>query len=154
MAVLGIIHGSAALASSSSFISVDRNSGGICSAPSFATSTRSPTKRSLKQNRSYLETGSLCYDDAVVAYMHRLEEHRKRCEADGRYAEAQAATVRLADLRTTQVERLRLDLVANQGKEVETVQQARASLLMSCQCWDHVTDLSTASLQTSSNHIT
>lgn len=35
-----------------------------------------------------LESGTLAYDDTVVKYMSKLDEHRKKCEADGRYSEA------------------------------------------------------------------
>ena len=45
------------------------------------------------------------YDEAVLSYMRKLEEHRRKCEVDKRYAEAQAAAVRLADLKTAQVRR-------------------------------------------------
>eukprot|EP00198_Chlamydomonas_reinhardtii_P007796 XP_001697133.1 predicted protein [Chlamydomonas reinhardtii] len=67
-------------------------------------------------------TGSLHVDEAVVAYMAKLEEHRRRCEAEGRYQEAKVATKRLADLRTAQVEKLRQELAANQTRELEEVQ--------------------------------
>lgn len=47
--------------------------------------------------------GSLAYDEAVLSYLQKLDEHRRKCESDGRYAEARAAALRLADLRTAQV---------------------------------------------------
>lgn len=53
--------------------------------------------------------------------LQKLEEHRKKCEVDGRYAEARAAAKRLAELRTAQVSRLRQELLANQSKELAEV---------------------------------
>ncbi|KXZ51942.1 hypothetical protein GPECTOR_11g67 [Gonium pectorale] len=94
-------------------------------APSVAESGGSaarPLRRLLTKNRSYLETGSLHVDEAVVAYMSRLEEHRRRCEGEGRYQEAKVAARRLADLRTAQVEKLRQDLYGSQARELEEVQ--------------------------------
>lgn len=84
---------------------------------------RAPLKKVLTKNRYYLETGTLAYDDAVVAYIQKLDEHRRKCEVDGRYAEARAAAKRLADLKTAQVERLRQELVNNQNKEMDEVQR-------------------------------
>lgn len=65
--------------------------------------------------------GNLSYDDAVLSYLARLDDHRKKCELEGRYEEARAASNRLADLKTAQVERLRQELVANQSRELEDV---------------------------------
>jgi hypothetical protein len=62
--------------------------------------------------------GTLAYDEAVVQYMQKLEDHRRKCEVEGRYAEAKAAARRLAELRTAQVARLRQELVDNQAKEL------------------------------------
>ncbi|GFR42594.1 hypothetical protein Agub_g3524 [Astrephomene gubernaculifera] len=81
-----------------------------------------PFRRILTKNRSYLETGSLHVDEAVLQYMSKLEEHRRRCEAEGRYQEAKVAAKRLADLRTAQVDRLRQELASNQVRELEEVQ--------------------------------
>ena len=64
---------------------------------------RAPLKKVLTKSNSYMQTGSLEYDVAVVSYMQKLDEHRKRCEAEGRYQEARAALTRLADLKTAQV---------------------------------------------------
>ncbi|KAG2437819.1 hypothetical protein HXX76_005439 [Chlamydomonas incerta] len=99
--------------------------GGSFAALEREASTSSPAKpfrRLITKNRAYLETGSLHVDEAVVAYMAKLEEHRRRCEAEGRYQEAKVATKRLADLRTAQVEKLRQELAANQTRELEEVQ--------------------------------
>lgn len=49
------------------------------------------------------QTGAMQLDEAVVQYMTKLEEHRRKCEVEGRYQEAKLASRRLADLRTAQV---------------------------------------------------
>lgn len=75
----------------------------LSSLPSASGLSKAPFKKILSKNRDYLGTGHLVYDEAVVAYMRKLEEHRRKCEADKRYAEAKAAAERLADLKTAQV---------------------------------------------------
>ncbi|GLI59263.1 hypothetical protein VaNZ11_001110 [Volvox africanus] len=80
-----------------------------------------PFRRILTKNRSYLETGALHLDEAVVQYMAKLEEHRRKCEVEGRYQEAKLASRRLADLRTAQVDSLRQELASNQSRELEEV---------------------------------
>ncbi|GIL94680.1 hypothetical protein Vretimale_910 [Volvox reticuliferus] len=80
-----------------------------------------PFRRILTKNRSYLETGALHLDEAVVQYMAKLEEHRRKCEVEGRYQEAKLASRRLADLRTAQVDSLRQELASNQARELEEV---------------------------------
>lgn len=82
--------------------------------------------RSLSRQRStggYNATSQLgATDDAVSAYMAALDEHRKKCELTGRYAEAGAAAARIAALKTAQAERLRAELVALQQGELERLQ--------------------------------
>lgn len=41
---------------------------------------KAPLKKVLTKNRYYLETGVIAYDDAVLQYMQKLEDHRKKCE--------------------------------------------------------------------------
>mmetsp|Transcript_11125 Transcript_11125/g.19420 ORF Transcript_11125/g.19420 Transcript_11125/m.19420 type:complete len:389 (-) Transcript_11125:875-2041(-) len=77
--------------------------------------------KSLSKNRSYIITGHLANDETVISYLAKLEEHRRKCEAEGRYQEAQAASIRLQDLKTAQVAKLRQDLIVNQSKELEEV---------------------------------
>lgn len=64
---------------------------------------KAPFKKILSKNRDYLGTGHLVTDEAVLMYIRKLEEHRKRCESENRYLEAKAAASRLADLKTAQV---------------------------------------------------
>ncbi|GFH25878.1 predicted protein [Haematococcus lacustris] len=151
---------------------------------------RTPLKKALGKYRSYLETGSLAFDEAVAAYMvaagglgagrtgaslaacplrpglgpstgwqreaweqwgtpcalslesqpsdlslgppagaaacactvqAKLDEHRRKCESEGRYAEARAASQRLVELKTAQVSKLRSELLESQAKELAGV---------------------------------
>mmetsp|Transcript_15962 Transcript_15962/g.28660 ORF Transcript_15962/g.28660 Transcript_15962/m.28660 type:complete len:369 (-) Transcript_15962:795-1901(-) len=85
---------------------------------------RTPLKKVLTKNRYYLETGNLAFDPAVVQYLNKLEEHKKKCEVEGRYQEAKVVAKRLADLKAAQVEKTRTDLVASQIRELQDVQRA------------------------------
>ncbi|WIA37309.1 hypothetical protein OEZ86_014245 [Tetradesmus obliquus] len=55
--------------------------------------------------------------------MQRLEEHRKRCELSGRYAEAAAAAKRMQDLKAAQAERLQGQLAVQQHSEICQLQE-------------------------------
>ena len=84
----------------------------------------SARQSSMKQIlNAVLESGTLAYDDTVVKYMSKLDEHKKKCEADGRYSEAKAAANRLADLRTAQVARMRQEILSVQTRELSEVQR-------------------------------
>ena len=93
--------------------------------PTASTSTtgvaRAPLKKVLTRSRDYMSSGALTVDEAVLAYITKLDDHRKKCEAEGRYTEAKASASRLADLKTAQVERLRKGLVVNQMHELGDV---------------------------------
>ena len=47
-------------------------------------------------------------------YMTVLCVHRKRCERDGKYLEARAASVRLAELKTQEAQRMRQAIMERQ----------------------------------------
>eukprot|EP00877_Chromochloris_zofingiensis_P002483 jgi/Chrzof1/12235/Cz06g26160.t1 len=71
-----------------------------------------------------MATGPAPTDGTVlVAYIQRLDEHRKLCELNGRYAEAKAAVKRIQDLRRAQAERLRAELLTTQHSELAHLQQ-------------------------------
>lgn len=94
--------------------------------PSPTSDTRGNSSRqsAMKQIlNAVLESGTLAYDDTVVKYMAKLDEHRKKCEAEGRYTEAKAAAGRLADLRTAQVARMRQEILSVQTRELSEVQR-------------------------------
>lgn len=68
---------------------------GSTHSPNAASSAASSSfKRFLSQTRPYLETGFVTGDDAVLMYMLKLQEHKKKCEAAGKYDEALAANKR------------------------------------------------------------
>ncbi len=68
-----------ALVSSLEPPSPSAENGGITSSPSSSSVvSKSPLKKVLSKNRPYLGTGHLVMDDSVVAYMQKLEEHRKK----------------------------------------------------------------------------
>lgn len=46
--------------------------------------------------------------------MRRLDDHRKKCEREGRYLEAEAAAVRLAELKTNEASRVRQSIMQRQ----------------------------------------
>ncbi|KAF6250675.1 hypothetical protein COO60DRAFT_760242 [Scenedesmus sp. NREL 46B-D3] len=62
-------------------------------------------------------------EDAMLAYMQRLHEHRKRCELSGRYGEAAAAAQRMQDLQAAQAGRLRGQLAGQQRSEICQLQE-------------------------------
>jgi hypothetical protein len=85
--------------------------------------SKAPLKKVLSKNRPYLGTGHLVYDEMVLDYISKLEEHRKKCEVERRYPEAKAAARRLADLKTAQVEKMRQELVVVQTRELSEIQR-------------------------------
>ncbi|KAA6424562.1 MAG: hypothetical protein FRX49_05772 [Trebouxia sp. A1-2] len=72
--------------------------------------------RALSQRRAYMDSGWLAQDQAVIAYMKKLELHKKRCERDGKYLEARAASVRLAELKTQEAQRMRQAIMERQAR--------------------------------------
>jgi hypothetical protein len=55
--------------------------------------------RRVGYRKSFFENGRLTEDEAVLGFVRALEEHRRKCERDGKYAEARVATKRLHDLK-------------------------------------------------------
>uniref|UniRef100_A0A7S0R1E2 Uncharacterized protein n=1 Tax=Pyramimonas obovata TaxID=1411642 RepID=A0A7S0R1E2_9CHLO len=49
--------------------------------------------------RTYLESGNITEDEAVLSFMRALEDHKKKCEKEGKYMEARTAAKRLHDLK-------------------------------------------------------
>jgi hypothetical protein len=45
--------------------------------------------------RNYLEHGHITDDEAVLSFMRALEDHKKKCEREGKYMEARTAAKRL-----------------------------------------------------------
>lgn len=84
----------------------------------------SASKKFLTQRRAYMESGCLGREAAIVSYIGKLEEHRKKCEREGRYPEAQAAAARLHELRSAEAERRRLDMLQRHQAELREVEHA------------------------------
>ncbi|KAK9811262.1 hypothetical protein WJX72_000776 [[Myrmecia] bisecta] len=85
------------------------------------------TDKALSQRRSYSCSGWLAQDEAVLAYMKKLEEHRKRCERDGKYLEAKATCQRLADLKMQEAMRMRQAILDRQAHEITIAEAAFAA---------------------------
>ncbi|CAG9464885.1 unnamed protein product [Pedinophyceae sp. YPF-701] len=82
------------------------------------------TQRSAAARRSYLETGVLTADPAVLQFMRTLREHQSRCEDEGKYAEAKAARARLLQLRQQEVERLTAEMAKRHEDEQREAEEA------------------------------
>ncbi|KAJ9530727.1 hypothetical protein QJQ45_014879 [Haematococcus lacustris] len=162
LAIIGLMQSSLQRSTSSNTLA--GMDGGSSSSMLGGGPSRTPLKKALGKYRSYLETGSLAFDEAVAAYMVRLaaaahlgakwgaqalhqvdllqlallqlgctggvltpqhqaklDEHRRKCESEGRYAEARAASQRLVELKTAQVSKLRSELLESQAKELAGV---------------------------------
>mmetsp|Transcript_12164 Transcript_12164/g.29409 ORF Transcript_12164/g.29409 Transcript_12164/m.29409 type:complete len:414 (+) Transcript_12164:320-1561(+) len=73
---------------------------GLFDADKSAVSPHSLTKsRRVGYRKSFLENGRLTEDEAVLGFLRALEEHRRKCEKEGKYMEARVATKRLHDLK-------------------------------------------------------
>eukprot|EP00775_Hariotina_reticulata_P013422 gene13422-13550_t len=69
-----------------------------------------------------MDSGRSHQQHAVLAYVQQLEEHRKRCELTGQYAEAGAAAVRISELKAARASELRAQLLAAQQAELQILQ--------------------------------
>lgn len=86
-------------------------------------SVSSRMRKFLSQRKDYLQTGYVAYDETVLSYIRKLDEHRRKCEATGKYQEAKATMARLAELKTAQAEQMRLGLVQNQAGELQEIER-------------------------------
>ena len=55
--------------------------------------------RRVGYRKAFAEFGRLTEDEAVLGFVRALEEHRRKCEKEGKYTEARVATKRLHDLK-------------------------------------------------------
>jgi hypothetical protein len=60
---------------------------------------------------------------SLIAYLQQLDEHKKKCELSGRYAEAAAAAARTQELRAAEAQRLRGLLGSTQQQELACLQR-------------------------------
>ncbi|XRA97669.1 hypothetical protein NFJ02_04g113660 [Pycnococcus provasolii] len=63
-------------------------------------------------------------DAAVAEYMQTLVEHKKKCEAEGKYFEAQSTSKRIMELRLEEDRKLQREIADRQGQEVTDAQSA------------------------------
>eukprot|EP00879_Flechtneria_rotunda_P033211 GHRR01036758.1.p1 GENE.GHRR01036758.1~~GHRR01036758.1.p1 ORF type:complete len:213 (+),score=59.93 GHRR01036758.1:415-1053(+) len=92
-----------------------------------------PHNSSQEQPCSCMEPGRLSNHDPVLLYMQQLDEHKKRCELTGRYAEAAAAAARIQDLKSAQGQRMHGELVSMQHRELSHLQQTYQQVSMARQ---------------------
>ena len=69
---------------------------GLLSTPELAGSSN---KYTITARRTYLETGHVATDDAILNFIQALEEHKRMCESEGKYMEARAAAKRIATVK-------------------------------------------------------
>jgi len=86
----------------------------------------SPKQKQVGTRRNYLENGNLTEDEAVLSFMRALEEHKKKCEKDGKYKEARTAAKRLADLKMHEEQKHKRDMLARHEQEQADAQRAFA----------------------------
>jgi len=83
------------------------------------------SSRTLGSNRrSYLDTGVLTADDAVLEFMRSLEQQRVRAEEEGRYKEAKECVRKLRELKTKEVERLQAEIQERHEEEWAEAERA------------------------------
>jgi len=66
---------------------------------------------------SYLESGNITEDEAVLGFLRALEEHRKKCEKEGKYMEARVAAKRLNDLKVHEEQKRKQEVKARHLSE-------------------------------------
>jgi Fe2+ transport system protein B len=94
---------------------------GLLSTPNIAESSN---KYTITARRTYLETGRLATDDAVLNFLDALNAHKRQCEAEGKYMEARAAAKRISKLKMQEALRLRKEMLARQREEVQEADDA------------------------------
>ena len=63
----------------------------------------------------------------VLSYMKKLELHRKKCEREGKYLEARAASLRLAELKAKEAQRMRAAILQRQVGKAGCVDATQGS---------------------------
>ena len=86
----------------------------------------SPKQKQVGTRRNYLENGNLTEDEAVLSFMRALEEHKKKCEKEGKYKEARTAAKRLADLKMHEEQKHKSDMRGRHEQEEADAQRAFA----------------------------
>lgn len=92
---------------------------GVIRGLSEAVTTISPGAKGRRRGGkpSYLENGNITEDEAVLGFLRALEEHRKKCEKEGKYMEARVAAKRLNDLKVHEEQKRKQEVRARHLSE-------------------------------------
>lgn len=82
--------------------------------------------RRVGYRKQFLENGRLTEDEAVLGFVRALEEHRRKCEKEGKYMEARVATKRLHDLKVHEEQKRKEEVRQRHLKERLEAEQAFA----------------------------
>ncbi|UPR03690.1 hypothetical protein HOP50_13g70200 [Chloropicon primus] len=82
------------------------------------------TSKKAHSRRSYLENGHITEDEAVLSFIRALEEHKKKCENEQKYLEAQQTSKRLTQLKYQEEEKRLKQIGERQGREKEEAEKA------------------------------
>lgn len=80
--------------------------------------------RAAQRAKRLKETGALVADENVLTYLRSLEAHKRTCEREGRYREAQAAARRLTEIRLQEEGRLMQEVRERHKAEEASANQA------------------------------
>ena len=83
--------------------------------------SESPLKHSDSQMQQEQEQPN---EENIQDFIAVLDEHRKQCEAEGKYVEAEMAKNRIEELKIQDFTRRREQLIYEQAREREEVEQA------------------------------
>ena len=82
------------------------------------------TSKKAHSRRSYLENGHITEDEAVLSFIRALEEHKKKCENEQKYLEAQQTSKRLTQLKYQEEEKRLRQIGERQSREREEAEKA------------------------------
>ena len=82
------------------------------------------TSKKAMHRRSYLENGHITEDEAVLSFIRVLEEHKKKCEHEQKYMEAQQTAKRLTELKYQEEEKRLKQISDRQLRERQEAEKA------------------------------
>ncbi|KAK3232610.1 hypothetical protein CYMTET_57041 [Cymbomonas tetramitiformis] len=83
-----------------------------------------PKLKQVGTRRAYMENGHITEDEAVLSFMRALEEHKKKCEREGKYMEARTAAKRLHDLKLHEEQKRKVEMKGRHDSEHVDAQKA------------------------------
>ena len=99
---------------------------GMVSGTGTGTSGRSPGTKKTKDivaQKSYLMNGMLTEDQAILDFLVALDQHRKKCEREGKYIEARTTARRLQELKLHEEEKRKREMKQRQQTELSEAEQ-------------------------------